>query len=83
MADLRAAARAYREAEKGIESAKAAAEARIRAAREKAEACRTDLHAAMVDAARAGMAQKEIIEVTGYSRERVRSILRAGGIEPD
>lgn len=30
-----------------------------------------------------GMRQNEIVSVTGYTRESVRRILRAAGVEPD
>lgn len=43
---------------------------------------RTRLAAAIVAAARAGRRQSEIVRVTGYTRERVRQICRAAGIEP-
>jgi hypothetical protein len=44
---------------------------------------RDALAAAIVEAAKAGTRQIDIIRVSGYSRERVRQILRAGGIEPE
>ena len=77
-----AAVKAYRSAEVVIEVAKNA-QARIKAARDKAAAKRSELYAAMVEAARSGTPQVETIRITGYSRERVRSILRDGGIEAD
>lgn len=52
-------------------------------ARAKVDAARADLHAAMVAAWLGGMRQVDIMKATGYSRERVRQILRAGGVEPD
>jgi predicted transcriptional regulator len=36
----------------------------------------------IVEAARAGMRQAEIARITGYTRENVRKICRAGGVEP-
>lgn len=39
-------------------------------------------HADIVEAARAGMPQHQIVELTGYGRERVRIICREGGVEP-
>jgi hypothetical protein len=83
MANLPDAVKAYRAAEAGIDTAKRQAAERIRAAREKADQKRTELHEAIVGAALAGMAQVEIIRITGYSRERVRMILRAGGVEAE
>lgn len=83
MANLDNAARAYRAAVDAVESTKEANEQRLRAAREKAEAARQALAEAMVEAARSGVRQTEIIKVSGYSREHVRTILRAGGVESD
>ena len=62
-----------------------AAESASRAAedRTKVALARDDLSAAIAEAARAGMRQIDIVRVTGYTRERVRQILRAHGIAPD
>ena len=75
--------RDFRRASAGIETAQRAAERRIAQAREKAAAARAALHAAMVEAAESGMRPVEIERRTGYTKERVRQILRAGGVEPD
>lgn len=80
---LEDAVKAYRAAETAVVRAESAAERRIREARDERAAARDRLHAAMVEAARGGMRQVEIIRITGYSRDRVRTILRAGGIEPE
>lgn len=82
-AHLAQAVRAYKAAQAGIEDAKRAADEKVRASRDKANAARLDLAAAIVEAAQAGVRQVEIIRATGYSRETVRSILRAGGVEAD
>lgn len=83
MANLDAAVRAYRSSLAAVESTKVANEQRLRAARDKAEAARLALAEAMVEAAQEGVRQTEIIAATGYSREHVRTILRAGGVESD
>lgn len=44
---------------------------------------RSALAQAIVEAARAKMPPSEIERITGYSREHVRRICRAGGIEPE
>lgn len=44
---------------------------------------RRRLAAAVVAAARAKRKQSEIVRITGYSRERVRQICRAAGLEPE
>jgi hypothetical protein len=81
--DLDAAVLDYRRAAHGVESAKQAAQRRIEAAREYEKAARKVLHAAMVEAAKSGVRPVEIERKTGYTKERVRQILRAGGVEPE
>lgn len=73
------AVRAYRDAQSR------AAASEQRAADDRAEVIRKRdaLIEAIVAAGQAGMRQVDIIKITGYSRERVRQILRAGGVEPD
>ncbi|MEV1018124.1 hypothetical protein AB0I89_32180 [Micromonospora sp. NPDC049801] len=46
------------------------------------DAVRPRLAAAIVAAARGGVRQSEIVRTTGYTRERVRQICRAAGVEP-
>lgn len=82
-AQLAEAVRAYQAAQAGVDDAKRKAEEKIRASRDRVTATRTELAQAIVGAAVAGMRQVDIIRATGYSRETVRSILRAGGVEPD
>lgn len=77
------AVRDYRRAVAGIDAAQRAAKRRVEAARERADAARTALHAAMVEAAQGGVRPVEIERRTGYTKERVRQILRAGGVEPE
>jgi hypothetical protein len=43
---------------------------------------RADLAEKIVEAARAGVAQREIVRLSGYTREHVRRICRAAGLEP-
>jgi hypothetical protein len=81
--DLDAAARKYRSAVAAIETAQRAAKRRVDLARDRADAARVELHSAMVAAARSGVRPVEIERVTGYTKERVRQILRAGGVEPE
>lgn len=83
MGQLDDAAKAYRAAETALERAESAAAVRIRAARQAREQARAELHRAIVAEAEAGTPQVEIIRISGYSRERVRTILRQGGVEPD
>lgn len=83
MGQLADAVKAYRVTVTALERAQEAAEARIRAARDDRTRARERLAAAIAAEARAGTPQVEIIRVTGYSRERVRQILRAAGIEAE
>lgn len=83
MANLDAAARAYLAAKAQLPEVQAAARALVADHRDLIEARRRELAAAMVAAAEAGTRQVDIIRVTGYSREQVRTILRAGGVEPE
>jgi len=81
--DLDKAARDYRRAMAAIETTQKAAAKRVQDARNRAEAARIALADAMVRAAREGVRPVEIQRRTGYTKERVRQILRAGGVEPD
>ncbi len=76
---LEEAARAYRSAQNAVARAKKA----LAAGNEAVKVTRPALAEAIVDAARSGRKQGEIIKVTGYTRERVRQICRAAGIEPE
>lgn len=55
----------------------------IGVARKRVEQTRARLAEAIVAEALAGTRQVDIIRATGYSRERVRTILREHGVEPD
>lgn len=48
-----------------------------------AEAARQRLAASIVDATRAGVRQTRVVEITGYTREHVRRLVRAAGIESE
>lgn len=84
---LISAADAYRAAMEGEESAKARlADARREkdAASAEVERLRGPLAEAIIAAARSGMRQRDILAATGqaYTRERIRQICRAAGVEP-
>ncbi len=76
--DLEAAVRAYRAAQAAVSDAERA----VVESRAEVPVARERLHAAIVAAARAGVRQTDLIQVTGYNRESIRRILRAGGVEP-
>jgi predicted transcriptional regulator len=50
-------------------------------AKDALDKARPVLAAAIADAARAGVRQAEIVRTSGYTREQVRRICRAAGIE--
>ncbi|WP_422733014.1 hypothetical protein ACN26Y_17260 [Micromonospora sp. WMMD558] len=85
--DLDEAMRALRVAEAALPRAEARAEQRARQikaeARARLDQARAELHRAMVEEYRRGARQVDLVKRTGYSRERVRQILRAGGVEPE
>lgn len=83
MGQLDDAVKAHRAAQNALATAQENAAVRVRAARDQIEKTRAELAAAIVAEALAGVSQVEIIRRTGYSRERVRTILRAGGVEAD
>ena len=83
MGQLAGAVKAYRAAERAVERAEAAAAERVKAARQERARARQTLAEAIVEARRAGVRPIELQAQTGYSRERIRTILRAGGVEPD
>lgn len=55
--------------------------AAFKKARAAAEAARHKVKPDIIAALRAGVPQKDIVELSGYTRETVRSIARAEGIE--
>ncbi|GAA1809789.1 hypothetical protein HC028_18690 [Planosporangium flavigriseum] len=81
--NLESAVRAYQEAQAAIGDAQTAAERLIAEARADVVRARERLADAIVKAARDGMRQVDIVRATGYTRERVRQICRAAGIEAD
>jgi len=79
--------RALKKAEADLPQAEARAEQRARQIKADAKArvdqARAELHQAIVDEFRGGARQVDLVRRTGYSRERVRQILRAGGVEAE
>jgi hypothetical protein len=64
-----------------ITEAQARAAELVATARQRERDARAELHRRMVIAAEAGVRQVDIVNATGLTREMVRRILRAGGIE--
>lgn len=65
-----------------VSDVRAAAE-RFASAKQEREAARAALHDEIIAAARAKVRQAEIARASGYSRETIRRICRAAGIEPE
>ncbi|GAA0530814.1 hypothetical protein GCM10010172_09390 [Paractinoplanes ferrugineus] len=78
MADLEAAVQKFRTAEAGVARAQERAAQIVADARGKVDQARAELADAIRDADEAGMRQVDIVAATGYSRERVRQIVREG-----
>ncbi|WP_157411369.1 hypothetical protein [Actinoplanes rectilineatus] len=78
MADLGAAVRKLRAAEDGVPRAQERAARIVAEARGKVDQARADLADQIRAADRGGMRQVDIVAATGYSRERVRQIIREG-----
>lgn len=78
MTDLATAAAAYRAAQQALEDAKALVDIRRTQFRE----ARGDLSAAVVEAGRAGARVRDLVAETKLSREWIRQLLRAAGVDP-
>lgn len=77
--DLEAATAAYRAAQRAIAQDKA----QLRADQERLRAAREVLAVSVVDEYRAGTRVRDLVAETGLSREWIRQLLRAAGVEPD
>lgn len=75
MADLESAVRKLRTAEDGVTRAKERAARIVADARGQVDQARAELAEAIRAADRDGMRQRDIVEITGLSRERVRQIV--------
>jgi len=78
MADLEGAVRKLRAAQAGVPRAEERAARIIAEARARVDQARVELAEEIRAADRAGMRQVDIVAATGYSRERVRQIIRDG-----
>lgn len=78
MAELEAAVRKLRAAQAGVPRAEERAARIVSEAREKVDQARAALAEAIRTADRDGVRQVDIVAATGYSRERVRQIIRDG-----
>ncbi|RZU50564.1 hypothetical protein EV385_2339 [Krasilnikovia cinnamomea] len=78
MADLEAAVRKLRSAQAEVSRAEKRAARIVAEARERVDQGRAALAEEIRAADRAGMRQVDIVAATGYSRERIRQIVRDG-----
>ena len=54
----------------------------FKALRDQLDSARDRLQPLMVDALRGGVPQTKVVQLSGYTRESVRSLARKNGIEP-
>lgn len=73
----------FRLADEAVAKTRVAAKQQVEAAKARREAARDDLAVEIAEAAREGRRQRDIVAVTGLSRERVRQICRSAGVEAD
>jgi len=76
--DLEAAMTAFHQAQAAVVDA----QQRLAAAKAGVPEARARVAEAIVNAARAGVRQSDITRISGYGREQVRRITRAGGVKP-
>ena len=85
--DLDDAVRVLKAAEANVPRAEQRAEERARQikaeARARVERARQALHEAIVTEYGRGARQVDLVKRTGYTRETIRRILRAAGVEPE
>lgn len=77
--DLPSATAEYRSAQQAVDAAKA----QVRDSQDRLRAAREQLAESVVAEARRGTRMRDLVAVTGLSREWLRTLLRAAGVEPD
>jgi hypothetical protein len=77
--DLADATAEYRAAQRALDDAKAA----VREGNDRLRTAREALAESIVVEARGGRRMRELVAATGLSREWIRTLLRAAGVEPD
>lgn len=78
-ADLASAAAQYWAAQQALEDAKA----QVHVERQRLRTARQELNELIIADALAGKRMRDLTDETGLSREWIRQLLRAAGIEPD
>ena len=77
--DLDEATAGYRSAQTSVDEAKA----QVKAAQQNLRDARKELAAAVVEAYESGTRMRDLADITGLSRERLRQLLRAAGVDPE
>lgn len=77
--DIAAATADYRAAQRAVDDAKA----NVKATQDRLRATRAELTESVVSEAQAGTRMRELVAVTGLSREWIRTLLRQHGVHPD
>lgn len=77
--DLAAAVAEYRAAQKAVDDAKAA----VGASQGRLRQARSELNESIVADAKRGARMRDLVAATGLSREWLRTMLRAAGVEPE
>lgn len=77
--DLEAAAAEYHAAQRDVEDAKA----RVRLAQQRFTTARSTLQASIVAEARRGTRVRDLVAVSGFTREWIRQLLRGAGVDPE
>lgn len=77
--DLASATAEYRAAQRSVEDAKAA----VRANNDRLRRAREALTESIIADYQAGKRMRDLVAETGLSREWIRTLLRAAGVEPD
>lgn len=77
--DLAIATAEYRAAQAAVDDAKA----QVRDSQDRLRRARETLAESVVEEAKRGTRMRDLVAVTGLSREWVRTLLRGAGVEPD
>jgi hypothetical protein len=76
--DLEAAAAGYRAAQRAVDDAKD----QVRVSQDQLRVAREQLVESVIAAYQGGTRMRDLADITGLSRERLRQVLRAAGVEP-
>lgn len=77
--DLATATAEYRAAQQAVDDAKT----QVRESQDRLRKARQELAESVVAEAKRGARMRDLVAETGLSREWIRTLLRAGGVEPD